>query len=113
MATQSGVELITVSAEIRQVMRELRMQLGVSRSTLEQKAKVGVDYLKHLEGGRHPSVEATRLRRVVGVLQQAATRAKISAQLNARLARVVKAVAPSSKPTAKRATPARKQSKRS
>ena len=112
MATQSGLELIAVSAELRQVVRELRMQLGVSRSTLEHRAKVGTDYLKHLEGGRHPSVEATRLRRVVGVLQQAAAREKLSTQLNARLARVVKAITPSSKAPEKRAAPARQPSKR-
>jgi predicted transcriptional regulator len=113
MATQSELELIAVSAEMRQVVRELRMQLGVSRSTLEQRAKVGTDYLKHLEGGRHPSVEATRLRRVVGVLQQVAAREKVSAQLNARLARVVKAVTPASKPSEKRSASGGKQSKRS
>ena len=113
MATQSGLELIAVSAEMRQVVRELRKQLGLSRSTLEQRAKVGTDYLKHLEGGRHPSVEATRLRRVIGVLQQAAGREKVSAPLSARLARVVKATTPSSRPTEKRSAPARKQNKRS
>src|ERR1700745_2610818 len=86
MATQRGLEFIAVSAEMRQVVRDLRMQLGLSRSTLEQRAKVGTDYLKHLEGGRHPRVEATRLRRVVEVLQQAAAREKLSAQLNARRA---------------------------
>jgi predicted transcriptional regulator len=113
MATQRGLEFIAVSAEMRQVVRDLRKQLGVSRSTLEQRAKVGTDYLKHLEGGRHPSVEVTRLRRVIGVLQQAAAREKVPVQLNARLARVVKAVTPSSKATEKRSAPARKQSKRS
>ena len=111
MATQRGLKFIAVSAEMRQVVRDLRMQLGISRATLEQRAKVGTDYLKHLEGGRHPSVEATRLRRVVGLLQQAAAREKLSAQLNARLARVVKAVTPSSKVMEKRAAPARPQSK--
>src|SRR5215831_7250097 len=109
MATQRGLEFIAVSAEMRQVVRDLRMQLGVSRSTLEQRAKVGTDYLKHLEGGRHPSVEATRLRRVVGVLHQAAAREKVSAQLNARLVRVVKAVTPASKPSEKRAASGGKQ----
>ena len=112
MATHSGLELIAVSAELRQVVRELRMQLGVSRSTLEQRAKVGTDYLKHFEGGRHPSVEARRLRRVVGVLQQAATREKLSAQLTARLARVVKAVTPASNPAEQRSASGGKQSKR-
>lgn len=113
MATQRGLEFIAVSAEMRQVVRELRMQLGVSRATLEQRAKVGTDYLKHLEGGRHPSVEATRLRRVVGVLQQAATRARVPVQLSARLARVVKAITASNKAREKRSAPARQPSKRS
>ena len=102
-----------VDRELQQVVRDLRIQLGVSRATLEHRAKVGTDYLKHLEGGRHPSVEATRLRRVVGVLQQAAAREKLSTQLNARLARVVKAITPSNKAMEKRSAPARKPSKRS
>src|SRR5215468_2251862 len=113
MATQRELELIPLSAEARQVVRELRMQLGLSRATLEQRAKVGTDYLKHLEGGRHPSVEGTRLRRVVQVLQHATARGQVSAQLSARLARVVKAVMPSEKSAPGRVTSARKRSGRS
>jgi predicted transcriptional regulator len=93
MATHTGPEFIAVSADARRVVREVRTQLGLSRATLEQRAKVGTDYLKHLELGRHPTVEATRLRRVVRVLQQAAARGQVPAQMTTRLARVVKAVA--------------------
>jgi predicted transcriptional regulator len=93
MATQTGPEFIAVSADARRVVREVRTQLGLSRATLEQRAKVGTDYLKHLELGRHPTVEATRLRRVVRALQQAAARGQVPAQLATRLARVIKAVA--------------------
>src|ERR1700751_4534090 len=110
MATQGELELIPLSAEARQVVRELRGQLGLSRATLEHRAKVGTDYLKHLEGGRHPSVEATRLRRVVQVLQHATVRGQVSAQLTTRLARVVKAVRPPEKSAHGHATPARKRS---
>jgi len=113
MATQRELELIPLSTEARQVVRELRRQLGFSRATLEQRAKVGTDYLKHLEGGRHPSVEATRLRRVVQVLQHATARGQVTAQLSTRLARVVKAVMPPATSAPGRATPARKRSGRS
>jgi hypothetical protein len=46
-------------------MRELRTQLGLSRATIEQRAHVGTDYMKHLESGQYPRLEATRLARVV------------------------------------------------
>jgi hypothetical protein len=46
-----------------------------------------------LEAGRQQQVDATRLRRVLQVLQQAAARGQTSATLTARLARVVNAVA--------------------
>ena len=94
MATSTGIELIAVSPEARGVLRELRTQLGLSRATIEQRARVGTDYMKHLESGQYPRLEATRLRRVVQVLQQAATRRQVSAQLTTRFARVVKAVGP-------------------
>ena len=102
MATSTGVELIAVSPEARRVLRELRTQLGLSRATIEQRAHVGTDYMKHLESSRHPSLEATRLRRVVQVLQQTAARRQVSAQLTTRFARVVKAVGQSRKSSGKR-----------
>ncbi len=104
MATHTGPELIAISTEARRVIRDLRTQLELSRATLEQRAKVGTDYMKRMELGRHPSVDATRLRRVLQVLQQAATRGQVSAQLTTRLARVVKAVGQSSKSAAARAS---------
>ncbi len=104
MATHTGPELIAISTEARRVIRDLRTQLELSRATLEQRAKVGTDYMKRMELGRHPSVDATRLRRVLQVLQQAATRGQVSAQLTTRLARVVNAVGQSSKSAAARAS---------
>jgi predicted transcriptional regulator len=104
MATHTGPELIAVSTEARRVIRDLRTQLELSRATLEQRAKVGTDYMKRMELGRHPSVDATRLRRVLQVLQHAAMRGQVSAQLTTRLARVVKAVGQSSKSAAARAS---------
>ena len=98
MATKTRPELIRVSNEARRVVRELRTQLGLSRRTVEKRAKVGTDYLKRLELGQHPSVEATRLRRVLQILQQAAARGQVAAPLTARLARVVKATTQPSKP---------------
>jgi len=32
---------------------------------IEQRARVGTAYMKHLESGQYPRLEATRLRRVV------------------------------------------------
>ncbi len=92
MATPTGPEFIAVPEETRRVVRELRAQLGLSRATIEKRAKVGTDYVKRLELGRHPNVEAARLRRVLQVIQQAAERGKVSGPLTARLARAMKAV---------------------
>ena len=92
MATSTAVELIAVSLEGRRVLRDLRTQLGLSRATIEQRARVGTDYMKHLELGQYPRLEASRLRRVVQVLQQAAARGQMPAHLATRFARVVKVV---------------------
>ncbi len=102
MATSTAVELIALSPEARRVLRELRTQLGLARATIEQRARVGTDYMKHLESGQYPRLEASRLRRVVGVLQQAAARGQVPAQLTSRFARVVKAVGQPGKSAAKR-----------
>ena len=102
MATSTAVELIAVSLDDRRALRDLRTQLGLSRATIEQRARVGTDYIKHLESGHYPRLEATRLRRVVQVLQQAAARGKVSAPLTRRFARVVKAVGPPGKAAGKR-----------
>src|SRR5262245_53306338 len=48
MATPTGPEFITVPADTRRVVRELRTQLGLSRATVEKRAKVGTDYIKRL-----------------------------------------------------------------
>ena len=79
MATHTGSEFIAVSEDTRRVVRELRTQLGLSRATVEKRAKVGTDYIKRLELGQHPHVEATRVRRVLQVMQQAAARAGLRA----------------------------------
>ena len=102
MATSTAVELIAVSLEGRRALRDLRTQLGLSRATVEQRARVGTDYMKHLESGHYPRLEATRLRRVVQVLQQAAARRQGSAPLTRRFARVVKAVGQPGKSAGKR-----------
>jgi predicted transcriptional regulator len=98
MATHTGPEFIAVPADTRRVVRELRTQLGLSRATVEKRAKVGTDYIKRLELGQRPHVEATRVRRVLQVLQQAAARGQVSAPLTARLARAVKAVGQPGRP---------------
>lgn len=101
MATPTGPAFIAVPEDTRRVVRELRAQLGLSRATIEKCAKVGTDYVKRLELGRHPNVEAARLRRVLQVIQQDAERGKVSTLLTARLARAVKAVAQPGKPAAR------------
>ena len=102
MGTKTVPELIRVPEDARRVVREIRTRLGLSRATVEKRAKVGTDYVKRLELGRHPNVEAKRLRRVLQVVQQAAARGQMPAQLTARLARVSKAVAQPGQPTATR-----------
>jgi predicted transcriptional regulator len=92
MPTKARPELVVIPSEARPVIRETRLLLGLSRATVEKRAKVGTDYMKRLEGGRHPQVDAARLRRVLQVVQQAAARGQVPAKLTVRLARVVKAV---------------------
>jgi transcriptional regulator with XRE-family HTH domain len=84
------------------VVRETRTLLGLSRATLEQRAKVGTDYVKKFELGRRPSADAARLRRVVQVVQQAAARGQVPTKLTARIARVAKEVAKPGQPIAVR-----------
>jgi transcriptional regulator with XRE-family HTH domain len=84
------------------VVRETRTLLGLSRETLEKRAKVGTDYVKKLELGRRPSAEAARLRRLMQVVQQAAARGAVPAKLTARIARVAKEVAKPGQRTAAR-----------
>jgi predicted transcriptional regulator len=100
MATKNMPEFVPIPEDVRKVVRETRTLVGLSRDTLEQRAKVGTDYIKKLELGRRPSAEVSRLRRVLQVVQQAATRGKAPAPLQARIARAVKAIEPSSKRTA-------------
>jgi transcriptional regulator with XRE-family HTH domain len=93
-------EYIEIPEDTRHVVRETRLLAGLSRTTLEQRAKVGTDYLKKLELGSRPSAEAARLRRVLQVVQHTATRSHAPAKLTARIARVVKAIAKPGRPTA-------------
>jgi uncharacterized protein with ATP-grasp and redox domains len=58
--------------------------------------------VKKLELGRRQSDEASRLRRVLQVVQQAATKEQVPAKLNARIARAVKEVAKPGQRTAAR-----------
>ncbi len=110
MPTAAKPEFITIPEDTRSAIREARTHLGLSRSDVEQKAKVGTDYIKKLELGRSPRAEVGRLRRVLQVVQQAAERGKAPTKLTARLARVAKAVAkPAPKVAAK---PAPKAAKR-
>ncbi len=93
MPTAAKPEFVVIPADARSAIREARTHLGMSRSDVEQKAKVGTDYIKKLELGRSPRAEVGRLRRVLQVVQQAAERGKAPAKLTARIARVAKAVA--------------------
>jgi ribosome-binding protein aMBF1 (putative translation factor) len=102
MPTKTTPEFVIVPDEARRVIRETRALLGLSRETLEQRAKVGMDYVKKLELGQRPSADATRLRRVLQVVQQAAARRQVPAKLAARIDRVVKAVAKPGQRTAAR-----------
>jgi predicted transcriptional regulator len=102
MPTTAKPEFMVIPAEARKVIRETRVQLGLSRAVVEQRAKVGKEYVKKLELGRSQSAETARLRRVLQVVQQAAARGQAPAKLTARIARVVQAVEKSSSKSAKR-----------
>jgi predicted transcriptional regulator len=101
MPTATPPEFIVISDEARRVIRETRTHLGLSREALEQRAKVGTDYVKKLELGRRQRAEAGRLRRVVQAVQQAAARGEVPTKLTARIARVVKEVAKPEKKAAR------------
>ena len=100
--TAAKPEFIVIPEEARRVIRETREQLGLSRTTVEQRAKVGTDYVKKLELGRSQSAEADRLRRVMQVVQQAAARGKAPTKLTARIDRVVKQIEKQGQKPAKR-----------
>lgn len=102
MPKQTPPEYVEIPEDTRHVVRETRLLAGLSRATLEQRAKVGTDYIKKLELGRRPSADAARLRRVLQVVQQTAARGNAPAKLTARIARVVKAIAKPGQPTAAR-----------
>ena len=102
MPTTAKPEFIVIPEEARRVIRATREELGLSRTTVEERAKVGTDYVKKLELGRSQSAEAARLRRVLQVVQQAATRGKAPDKLIARIDRVVKQIAKKDPPPAKR-----------
>src|SRR5262245_22350593 len=102
MPTKLTPEFVVVPAEAPRVIRETRTLLGLSRKTVEQRAKVGLDYVKKLELGQRPSAEAARLRRVLQVVQKAATGKQVPAKLVARIDRVVKTVAKPGQRTAAR-----------
>ncbi|HXG18950.1 MAG TPA: hypothetical protein VNN62_07745 [Methylomirabilota bacterium] len=107
MPTNVKPEFITIPEEARRVIRETRTLVGLSRTALEQRAKVGTDYIKKLELGRRPSADAARLRRVLNVVQHAATQGKAPAKLQARIARVIKTIAAPSKSAPSKSTAAR------
>jgi predicted transcriptional regulator len=111
MPTVAKPEFIIIPEEARSVIRDARTHLGLSRTVVEQRAKVGTDYIKKLELGRSPRAEAGRLRRVLQVVQQAAERGKAPTKLTARIARVAKAVAKPA-PAAAKSAPAAKAAKR-
>jgi transcriptional regulator with XRE-family HTH domain len=102
MPTTTTPEFVVIPAEAGRVIREARTQLGLSRTLLEQRAKVGTDYVKKLELRRRPSADATRLRRVLQVVQHAAARGQVPPKLRARIDRVVKAIAKRGQRTAAR-----------
>ena len=102
MPTTATPEFIVIPEEARRVIRETRTLLGLSRETVEKRARVGTDYIKKLELGRSQSAEASRLRRVLQVVQQAAVRGKAPSKLTARIDRMVKTVAKPGQRTAAR-----------
>jgi predicted transcriptional regulator len=58
MGTKTAPELIRVPEDARRVVREIRTRLGLSRATVEKRAKVGTDYVKRLELGQWQSASS-------------------------------------------------------
>lgn len=83
---------IVILDEYRQAIRTARERLGLSRTTLEQAAKVGQSYVKRVEVGTRQSTEVTRFTRLLKALQQRAEKAEVPAKITAGLLRALKRV---------------------
>jgi predicted transcriptional regulator len=83
---------IVIADEDRRVIRATRERLGLSRTTLEQTAKVGQTYVKGVESGRRQSTESATLARLLKALQLQAEHTQVPAKTTAGLLRTLKRV---------------------
>ncbi len=93
---------IVIAEEYRRVIRATRERLGLSRTTLEQAAKVGQTYVKGVESGRRQSTESATLARLLNALQHQAEHAQMPAKTTAGLLRTLKRVEQQGQKTPKR-----------
>jgi ribosome-binding protein aMBF1 (putative translation factor) len=92
MPTREKRELVTITEDARQVIREVRGRVGFSRRVLEQRAKLGKGYVKDVELGRTQSAEVARFKRLLQVVQHVATQGQVPTKVMAGVARALKSV---------------------
>ena len=92
MPTREKRELIPIIEEARRVIREVRGRVGLSRQMLEQRAKLGKGYVKDVELGRTQSAEFVRFKRLLQVVQHAATQGQVPTKVRAGVDRALKSV---------------------
>jgi len=92
MPTVEKRQLVPITADARRVIRDIRGRAGLSRRVLEQRAKLGKGYVKDVELGRTQSAEVARFKRLLHVVQHAATQAEVPTKVMAGVDRALKSV---------------------
>jgi ribosome-binding protein aMBF1 (putative translation factor) len=92
MPTREKRQLVPITEDARRVIREVRGRLGLSRQMLEQRAKLGKGYVKDVELGRTQSAEFARFKRLLQVVQHAATQGQVPTKVMAGVDRALKSV---------------------
>jgi ribosome-binding protein aMBF1 (putative translation factor) len=92
MAVREKRALVAITQDARQIIRDIRGRVGLSRRVLEQRAKLGKGYVKDVELGRTQSAEFARFKRLLQVVQHAATKGQVPTKVMAGVARALKSV---------------------
>ena len=92
MAIREKRTLVPITQDARRVIRDIRGRVGLSRRVLEQRAKLGKGYVKDVELGRTQSAEFARFKRLLQVVQHAATQGQVPTKVRAGVDRALKSV---------------------
>ena len=92
MPTPEQRALVPITADARRVIRDIRGRVGLTRRELEQRAKLGKGYVKDVELGRTQSAESKRFKRLLQVVERAATQGAVPTKVMVGMARALKSV---------------------